>query len=230
MKQHVVVLTGAGISAESGLRTFRDADGLWNGYRIEDVATPEAFQANPEMVLEFYNMRRREASVAQPNAAHLGLAALEQYFRVSIITQNVDDLHERAGSTSVLHLHGQLNQMRSVRHPDRVYPIAGDMQLTDRDPHGDILRPNIVWFGEAVPAIVDAVPLVETADALVVIGTSLQVYPAASLVHYAPANARLFILDRKIPTFSGMGHWYPIESPATAGIDQLSQLLRSQLR
>lgn len=228
-RKHIVVLTGAGISAESGLRTFRDSDGLWNGYRIEEVATPEAFEANPSMVLDFYNMRRRDAAAAQPNEAHITVAQLEKQYRVSVITQNVDDLHERAGSTQILHLHGQLNKMRSVIRPDRIYQIEGDMQLSDRDPFGDPLRPHIVWFGEAVPAMGEAVDIVEQADALVIIGTSLQVYPAASLAHYVITGTPIIVIDRKIPRLDFSGNVHAIEAPATEGTRQLNDLLQRLL-
>ena len=228
-RKHIVVLTGAGISAESGLKTFRDSDGLWNGYRIEDVATPEAFEANPSMVLDFYNMRRRDAAAAQPNEAHLHVAALENKYRVSVITQNVDDLHERAGSTQILHLHGQLNKMRSVRRPDRIYPIEGDITLEDRDPFGDPLRPHIVWFGEAVPAIEEAAALAEQADAFVIIGTSLQVYPAAGLAHYVPTGTPIIVVDRKLPRLDFSGNLHAIEAPATEGTRQLNDLLQRLL-
>lgn len=228
-RKHIVVLTGAGISAESGLKTFRDSDGLWNGYRIEDVATPEAFAANPALVLDFYNMRRRDAAAAQPNEAHLNVAALENTYRVSVITQNVDDLHERAGSTQILHLHGQLNQMRSVARPDRIYPIKGDIHIGDRDPFGDPLRPHIVWFGEAVPAMEEAATLAEQADALVIIGTSLQVYPAAGLAHYVPAGTPIIVVDRKLPRLDFSGNVHAIEAPATEGTRQLNDLLHRLL-
>lgn len=228
-RKHIVVLTGAGISAESGLKTFRDSDGLWNGYRIEDVATPEAFAANPALVLDFYNMRRRDAAAAQPNEAHLNVAALENTYRVSVITQNVDDLHERAGSTQILHLHGQLNQMRSVARPDRIYPIEGDIHINDRDPFGDPLRPHIVWFGEAVPAMEEAATLAEQADALVIIGTSLQVYPAAGLAHYVPAGTPIIVVDRKLPRLDFSGNIHAIEAPATEGTRQLNDLLHRLL-
>lgn len=228
-RKHIVVLTGAGISAESGLKTFRDSDGLWNGYRIEDVATPEAFAANPALVLDFYNMRRRDAAAAQPNEAHLNVAALENTYRVSVITQNVDDLHERAGSTQILHLHGQLNQMRSVTRPDRIYPIEGDIHIDDRDPFGDPLRPHIVWFGEAVPAMEKAATLAEQADALVIIGTSLQVYPAAGLAHYVPAGTPIIVVDRKLPRLDFSGNIHAIEAPATEGTRQLNDLLHRLL-
>ena len=184
MKQKLVVLTGAGISAESGLKTFRDSDGLWEGYNVYEVATPRGFAANPQLVLDFYNMRRRDVAAAEPNAAHLALAALEKDFDVHIITQNIDDLHERAGSTKVLHLHGEIFKMCSVRDKSKTYAIRGDIQLGDLAPDGQQLRPFIVWFEEPVPMMEEAVMIAEEADIFVVIGTSLQVYPAASLIQY----------------------------------------------
>ena len=180
-----VVLTGAGISAESGLQTFRDSGGLWEGYRVEDVCTPEAFARSPQTVIDFYNARRRAAAAAEPNAAHFALADLERAYDVQIITQNVDDLHERAGSGKVLHLHGELNKLRSTVDENEILPWQGDQTLADRDSRGRPLRPHIVWFGEAVPLIEEAVRLVEAADTVIVVGTSLKVYPAASLLHYA---------------------------------------------
>jgi NAD-dependent deacetylase len=229
LRKHIVVLTGAGISAESGLKTFRDSDGLWNGYRVEEVATPEAFEANPALVLDFYNMRRKDAAAAQPNEAHLNVAQLEKQYRVSVITQNVDDLHERAGSTHILHLHGQLNKMRSIVRSERIYDIESDMHVDDRDPFGDPLRPHIVWFGEAVPAMSDAVMIAEKADALVIIGTSLQVYPAASLAHYVPTGTPIIVIDRKIPRLDFNGKVHAIEAPATEGTRQLQDLLQGML-
>ncbi|HEX6179847.1 MAG TPA: Sir2 family NAD-dependent protein deacetylase, partial [Chitinophagaceae bacterium] len=183
-KKKLVVLTGAGISAESGLKTFRDSDGLWEGYDIEDVATPRAWRKNPQLVLEFYNYRRKNVSDASPNAAHIGLAELEKDWDVHIITQNIDDLHERAGSTKILHLHGSIFKMRSEHDEELVFDIRGDMKIGDLAPDGAQLRPNIVWFEEPVPAIPDAVSIVRSADVFVVVGTSLVVYPAAGLVNY----------------------------------------------
>ena len=193
----LAVLTGAGISAQSGLQTFRDSDGLWEGYRVEDVCTPEAFARNPQAVIGFYNQRRRAAAKAAPNAAHKALADLEKYYRVRIITQNVDDLHERAGSSSVLHLHGELGKLRSTADETDIIPWQGDQTAADRDRHGNPLRPHIVFFGEAVPLMDEAVRLVSAADIVMVVGTSLQVYPAASLLHYARADAPLYLVDPK---------------------------------
>ena len=192
-----VVLTGAGISAESGLQTFRDSGGLWEGYRVEDVCTPEAFARSPQTVIDFYNARRRAAAAAEPNAAHFALADLERAYDVQIITQNVDDLHERAGSGKVLHLHGELNKLRSTVDENEILPWQGDQTLADRDSRGRPLRPHIVWFGEAVPLIEEAVRLVEAADAVIVVGTSLKVYPAASLLHYARFGVPVYLIDPK---------------------------------
>lgn len=192
-----VVLTGAGISAESGLQTFRDSGGLWEGYRVEDVCTPEAFARSPQTVIDFYNARRRAAAAAEPNAAHFALADLERAYDVQIITQNVDDLHERAGSGKVLHLHGELNKLRSTVDENKILPWQGDQTLSDRDSRGRPLRPHIVWFGEAVPLIEEAVRLVEAADTVIVVGTSLKVYPAASLLHYARFGVPVYLIDPK---------------------------------
>ena len=192
-----VVLTGAGISAESGLQTFRHSGGLWEGYRVEDVCTPEAFARSPQTVIDFYNPRRRAAAAAEPNAAHFPLADLERAYDVQIITQNVDDLHERAGSGKVLHLHGELNKLRSTVDENEILPWQGDQTLADRDSRGRPLRPHIVWFGEAVPLIEEAVRLVEAADTVIVVGTSLKVYPAASLLHYARFGVPVYLIDPK---------------------------------
>ena len=192
-----VVLTGAGISAESGLQTFRDSGGLWEGYRVEDVCTPEAFARSPQTVIDFYNARRRAAAAAEPNTAHFALADLERAYDVQIITQNVDDLHERAGSGKVLHLHGELNKLRSTVDENEILPWQGDQTLSDRDSRGRPLRPHIVWFGEAVPLIEEAVRLVEAADTVIVVGTSLKVYPAASLLHYARFGVPVYLIDPK---------------------------------
>lgn len=224
-KPILVILTGAGISAESGLKTFRDSDGLWNGFAIEEVATPEAFAKNPQLVLDFYNFRRREVLAAQPNAAHIELVKLEEWFDVRIITQNVDDLHERAGSSSVLHLHGEIRKMRSVNNENNIYPIEGDINIGDLAPDGSQLRPFIVWFNEPVPKIEEAAYIAEQADYFVVIGTSLNVYPAAGLVQYVRGNAPLFIVDKKIPRASIVKQAVCIEEVASKGVFQLTQML-----
>ncbi len=194
----LVVLTGAGMSAESGISTFRDSNGLWEKYSIEEVATPEAFSKNPRLVLDFYNTRRREAIKAKPNAGHTGLVELEKYFNVKIITQNVDNLHERAGSTDVLHLHGELMKYSSVKNPDKAYPLNlenPDIALSETAPDGSLKRPFIVWFGEAVPKMEEAVDYVQHADILIIIGTSLNVYPAAGLLNYFDKGKPVFIID-----------------------------------
>ncbi len=224
-KKKLVVLTGAGISAESGLRTFRDSDGLWEGYEVTEVATPRGWRKDPALVLEFYNMRRRDVAKAEPNAAHLGLAELEKDFDVHIITQNIDDLHERAGSTKILHLHGEIFKMRSEADESLVYPIYEDMILGQKAEDGGTLRPHIVWFEEAVPMIELAVPLVQSADVFVVVGTSLVVYPAAGLVDFARPDAPKFIVDKKIPPTSYIENLTAIEHSASVGI----KVLREQL-
>lgn len=220
----LVVLTGAGISAESGLNTFRDSDGLWENHKIEDVATPEAWKMNPGLVLDFYNMRRKNVQDAQPNAAHFGLAELQEFFDVQIITQNVDDLHERAGSKNVLHLHGEILKMRSEKNGALFYPITGDIILGDLADDGAQLRPDIVWFGEDVSMMEFAVPIVESADIFVIIGTSLLVYPASGLVNYLNYGIPKYIIDRKIP-FGIPGSIITIEKPATEGIVDLKKIL-----
>lgn len=228
-KKHIVVLSGAGISAESGLKTFRDGDGLWMGYNVEDVATPRAFKKDPQLVLDFYNQRRRDVAAAEPNAAHIGLAALEKDFDVTIITQNIDDLHERGGSSKVLHLHGEIFKMRSVADENTVYEIRGDINLGDTDKNGSQLRPFIVWFEEPVPMIEKAVRILQDCDYFVVVGTSLQVYPAASLLHYAPAFLPKFIIDKKIPAINSYPNLHVIEKPATEGVEELRRILRDLL-
>lgn len=182
-KKHIVVFTGAGVSAESGLKTFRDSDGLWENYRIEEVATPEAWERNPKLVLEFYNMRRKQCMEAQPNKAHQLIAELEKYYNVSVITQNIDDLHERAGSTNVLHLHGEIMKVRSSVDDNLIYPIKKwNLELGEKCEKGSQLRPHIVWFGEPVPMMEKAIEIVQTADVFIVVGSSLVVYPAAGLL------------------------------------------------
>lgn len=196
MQDHIVVLTGAGISAESGLSTFRDNGGLWEQHSVYDVATPEAFQRNPELVLRFYNDRRHQLKAASPNQAHRLLAELESRYRVTIVTQNVDDLHERGGSSHVLHLHGELTKAGSTGFPELVYDIGyGDIQPGDRCEKGTQLRPHIVWFGEEVPMLEAAAEVVRTADHLLIVGTSLQVYPAAGLVHEVDFDVPITVID-----------------------------------
>ena len=194
----IVVLTGAGISAESGISTFRDSDGLWEQYRVEDVATHEAYLRNPELVLNFYNERRRQLFSVKPNEGHRQLVRLEQKYDVHIITQNIDNLHEQAGSTNVLHLHGELTNARSDRNDNLIIDIGDrDIHLGDKAPDGAQLRPHIVWFGEAVPNIEPAAELCEKADYFIVIGTSMNVYPAAGLIHYVPRSAPCYLVDPK---------------------------------
>lgn len=200
-KQKLVVLSGAGMSAESGVRTFRDNNGLWEEHRVEDVATPEAFARNPELVYRFYNLRRAQLKEVNPNRGHEIIAELEAYFDVQIITQNVDNLHERAGSSNVLHLHGELTKVRSMENPTLIYDWTEDLGATDRNEAGHQLRPHIVWFGEDVPMISKAVELVKQADIVIIIGTSMQVYPAASLVYYAKPAIPLYYIDPK-PTIN----------------------------
>src|SRR5450432_1201792 len=224
-KKKLVVLTGAGISAESGLKTFRDSDGLWEGYDVNEVATPGGWRKNPALVLQFYNMRRRDVKEAIPNEAHLGLALLEEFFNVHIITQNIDDLHEKAGSTQVLHLHGEIFKMRSELDECLVYPIRDDIQLGDKGEDGGQLRPHIVWFEEPVPLIADAIGLVREADILVVVGTSLAVYPAAGLIDFATPQIPKFILDKNIPYTRDIQNLYGIERAATKGIEELKEQL-----
>jgi NAD-dependent deacetylase len=224
-KKKLVVLTGAGISAESGLKTFRDSDGLWEGFNIEDVATPRAWRKDPVRVLEFYNYRRKNVADAQPNAAHTGLAGLEKKFDVTIITQNIDDLHERAGSTHIIHLHGEIFKMRSEKNEELIYAIRDEIKIGDKAEDGGQLRPHIVWFEEPVPKIEEAIPFVRNADVFVVIGTSLVVYPAAGLVNYTPWNIPKFIIDKQIPYTADLFNLTAIEKPATEGVGELIRLL-----
>ncbi|MBK7885562.1 MAG: NAD-dependent deacylase [Chitinophagaceae bacterium] len=225
IKKNIVVLTGAGISAESGLQTFRDSDGLWMGHKVQDVATPGAFKKNPQLVLDFYNQRRKDVAAAKPNAAHTGLVDLEKYFDITIITQNVDDLHERAGSTNVLHLHGEIFKMRSVADENTIYEIRSDITVGDKAKDGTQLRPHIVWFEEPVPMIEKAIECMKGADFFVVVGTSLQVYPAASLLHYAPSYLPKFIIDKKIPAVQSYPNLTCIEKPASEGVEELKNIL-----
>lgn len=228
-KKKLVVLTGAGISAESGLKTFRDEDGLWEGYDINEVATATAWRKNPALVLEFYNMRRKNVQQAKPNAAHYGLAALQDDFDVQVVTQNIDDLHERGGSKNVLHLHGEILKMRSEKNEELVYPIEGEIKIGDRSEDNAQLRPHIVWFEEAVPMMEEAIRVVRGADIFVIVGTSLVVYPAAGLVNYAPWPIPKFIVDKRIPYTSSLYNLSVIEKPATEGVAYLLKLLKEYL-
>ena len=225
MKTHLVVLTGAGMSAESGIKTFRDADGLWEGHNVMDVATPEGFLKNPELVLEFYNQRRQQLFEVKPNTAHYKLAELEHNYEVSIITQNVDDLHERAGSTKVIHLHGELLKARSVYDEFDIQEWDTDIRLGDTCKKGYQLRPHIVWFGEAVPMIPKAISICESADILLIIGTSMQVYPAASLINYVSSNTKIYYIDPK-PAIDNHHNLTVISQTATEGIHSFIQHIK----
>lgn len=228
--KNIVVLTGAGMSAESGIATFRDSGGLWAQHRVEDVATPEGFRRNPQLVLDFYNKRRRESLEAKPNKGHFGLAEMEQEYNVQIITQNVDNLHEKAGSSSVIHLHGELMKARSSIDPDKIYllnPESPDIKIDDICEDGSPLRPHIVWFGEAVPMMEIAEETVRRADALVIIGTSLNVYPAAGLINYVDAGTPIYIIDPNEVAVS-RGNVYFIRKGASEGVIELKKLLREE--
>src|SRR6186713_2936430 len=225
-KRKIVVLSGAGISAESGLKTFRDSDGLWMGYDVYEVATPEGWRKNPKLVLDFYNMRRKDVANALPNAAHKGIADLQEYFATTVITQNIDDLHERAGSANVLHLHGEIFKMRGERDHELIYEIKDDIKIGDKAEDGEQLRPYIVWFEEPVPKIEEAIPVVTSADIFVVVGTSLVVYPAAGLVDFAARHIPKYIIDKRIPYTSQITNITAIEKPATVGVKDLIELLQ----
>lgn len=223
--KHIVVLTGAGMSAESGLKTFRDANGLWEGHDVMEVATPEGFNRNPELVLEFYNQRRKQLLQVEPNSAHFDLARLENEFKVTIITQNVDDLHERAGSSNVVHLHGELLKVRSTANELDIKYWPEDLVLGDLCDKGHQLRPHIVWFGEAVPMIETAMNICATADTLVIIGTSMQVYPAASLMHYVPERTSTYFIDPN-PAIESKDQLDVIPETATVGMRKVLELLK----
>lgn len=226
MKKKLVVLTGAGISAESGIKTFRDSDGLWEGHDVMEVATPEGFRKNPALVLDFYNKRRMQLKTVMPNIGHQILAELEHDFEVFIITQNVDDLHERAGSSNVLHLHGELLKARSTRFEDDIQDWKHDLILGDLDQKGNQLRPHIVWFGEAVPALEEAIKITENADYFAVIGTSLQVYPAAGLISYTYSITPVFYIDPKPIAFPNIQNKVEvIAKPASEGVAILREKL-----
>ena len=215
--KHLVVLTGAGMSAESGIKTFRDADGLWEGHDIMEVATPQGFAKNPALVLDFYNQRRKQLLEVQPNSAHLALAQLETDFKVTIITQNVDDLHERAGSNTIIHLHGELLKARSTHNDQDIFDWRKDIQIGDVCGKGYQIRPHIVWFGEAVPLIEKAMEVCETADILMIIGTSMQVYPAASLMHYIKPNTPIYYVDPK-PALAQSDNVHVFSENASTGV------------
>ena len=229
MKKRLVVLTGAGISAESGIATFRDANGLWEGYDVMEVASPQGWRKNPDLVLDFYNQRRKNAYNVEPNAGHLALADLEKEFDVRIITQNVDNLHERAGSSNVLHLHGKLFESRSTLDPSLVYAIEGwELKKGDKCERGSQLRPNIVWFGEPVPLMEQAIEEAMQADIFVVVGTSLLVYPAAGLVDFVPDKVPIFVVDPNLPEMRRRPNLYRYEEKASTGMQKVAQVLREK--
>lgn len=227
--KHIVVFTGAGVSAESGLKTFRDSDGLWENYPIEEVATIEAWHKNPKRVLEFYNMRRKQCMEAKPNEAHLLIAQLEKKYQVSVITQNIDDLHERAGSTNVLHLHGEIMKVRSTIDPHLIYPIRKwNLEWGERCEKGSQLRPHIVWFGEEVPMMPVAIDIVQTADIFIVIGSSLVVYPAAGLVFYASSHIPKYLIDPGNFDKSMIRDFVHIKEKASVGMRMLYEQLMNE--
>jgi NAD-dependent deacetylase len=229
-KTKIVVISGAGISAESGLSTFRGAGGLWEGYDIQEVASPQGWETDPETVLQFYNLRRRQAAEAKPNKAHKALADLEKHFEVVIITQNVDDLHERAGSNDVMHLHGELRKARSEKDESLVIDIGSDpIKLGDLAEDGAQLRPNVVWFGEMVPMIEPAAMEVAKADILIVIGTSLVVYPAAGLIHYAKSGIPKYIIDPSEPQLLDQEGWIHYRENAGTGVKKLAEKLKKEI-
>ena len=226
-KKHLVVLTGAGMSAESGISTFRGSGGLWENHDISEVASPEGWNKNPDLVLDFYNKRRQQLLEVEPNEGHRGLAKLESQFNVTIVTQNIDDLHERAGSSNILHLHGELFKVRSLNDPEYILEWKKDLHIGDVDPNGHQLRPHIVWFGEAVPMLENAIEICQKADVLAVIGTSLLVYPAASLIHFVPTGIQKFIIDPNPPGLDGQDGFTVIETGASEGVKKLINLLNS---
>lgn len=222
--KHVVVLTGAGMSAESGIKTFRDANGLWEEHDIMEVASPQGFAKNPELVLEFYNQRRRQLHEVAPNNAHLAIAELEKDFKVTVVTQNIDDLHERAGSTNIVHLHGELFKARSAFDDTDIFECRTDIKLGDTCKKGYQIRPHIVWFGETVPMIEKAIDICGTADILLIIGTSMQVYPAASLINYVNAKTKVYYIDPK-PAISSNYQITVISETATKGMEAITEML-----
>ena len=226
----IVVFSGAGMSAESGIQTFRDSDGLWEKHRIEDVATPDAWDRDPDMVTRFYNLRRKNVMDATPNTAHHGIAKMEEFARVDVITQNIDDLHERAGSNHVHHLHGNIRYAKSSgpNQEEAYYPIDGwELTAKDKCPEGYRLRPHVVWFGEEVPAYISVIPILQEADILIVIGTSLQVYPAAGLIHYAENATYRFVIDPKADQLQVPENFKKISAGASAGVDMILDFLKS---
>lgn len=226
-KKRLVVLTGAGVSAESGIKTFRDSDGLWENYRVEDVATPEAWERDPELVQQFYNERRKQLLASRPNAAHVALAEAEEWFDVTIVTQNIDDLHERAGSSHVVHLHGELRKSRSERNEQLVYPINGwELKMGEKGEDGAQLRPHVVWFGEAVPMFEVATHLAQRAELFAVVGTSMVVYPAAALIQYTSHDTPRFLVDPKPVSIPGSMAVEVIQEKASTGVPKLVAHLR----
>jgi NAD-dependent deacetylase len=228
-KKNVIVLTGAGISAVSGLKTFRDSDGLWMGYDVYEVASPQGWQKNKELVLDFYNQRRKEVAKALPNAAHKAIADLEKYFAVTVITQNIDDLHERAGSKKVIHLHGEIFKMRSEQDENTFYEINDDIHLGDQAPDGFQLRPHVVWFGEQVPMIEAAADVLPSADIFILAGTSLQVYPAAGLIDYLPRGIPKYIIDNNPPYVPPHHNFTVIKETATKGMEEVKKRLEQEM-
>lgn len=226
LKKNLIVLTGAGISAESGLKTFRDSDGLWMGYDVYEVASPQGWQKNKELVLDFYNQRRKEVAKALPNAAHQAIAALESDFNVTVITQNIDDLHERAGSKKVMHLHGEIFKMRSERDENIFYEINDDIHLGDKAQDGSQLRPHVVWFDEQVPMIEEAIKVLPSADIFILVGTSLQVYPAAGLIDYLPRQIPKYIIDNNPPYVPPHHNFTVIKATATKGMEEVKKRLQ----
>ena len=225
MKKKLIIFSGAGMSAESGIGTFRDSGGLWEQFRIEDVATPEAWKRNPNLVTDFYNQRRKQIMEAQPNNAHLLIATLEKDFHVFVITQNIDDLHERAGSKNILHLHGNIRLAKSSgpKQEEKYYPIEGwELTANDKCFEGFRLRPHVVWFGEEVPALNDAARIIQEADILIVVGTSLQVYPAASLVHLAPDYCKCYVIDPNVDEFDIPSNFVKLKAKASDGLRELT--------
>ena len=230
--KNLVVLSGAGMSAESGISTFRDAGGLWDQYPVEAVATPEGYARDPQLVINFYNERRKQLLTVEPNEGHRGVAELEKAFNVTVVTQNVDNLHERAGSTHVVHLHGELTKVCSSRDPNNPHyikelkPEEYEVKLGDKAGDGSQLRPFIVWFGESVPEIETAIGYVEQADILVIIGTSLNVYPAAGLLHYAPMDCEIYLIDPKPVDAHTMRTIHTIQCGASEGVKRLREMLK----
>lgn len=225
-KKKLVVLSGAGISAESGIPTFRDSGGLWEGHDVTKVASPEGWKKDPAVLLDFYNQRRKAMKQAQPNKAHLVVKELEEYFDVTVITQNVDDLHERAGSSHIIHLHGSLFKMRSTLDENLIYDVVGDINLGDKCPKGSQLRPHIVWFGEAVPLIEKATEVSIASDIFVVVGTSMQVYPAAGIINWLPESTLKFLVDLNPPKVAGnLKNLQVIAGKASTGMEELKKIL-----